>query len=195
MGCMAQTPLWVPVVVGALGVVGTLAASFLTLIISGRRERDRWQRERDHEDTYRNYKDRQAAYAELLTSINEFSNAVSATKAALRRGSEITVEMQLDITKALSTYAGVTNVVQLLAPIGIDRFTNPIKDVMVRVRNLVEAKNSCTDEINTIWGEMHNLWPDLIIFMRADLGVEPDAGRQAVSARSAQQRSARADRA
>ncbi|MEW2539309.1 hypothetical protein [Micromonospora chalcea] len=43
----ASTPLWVPIVVAAVGVSGTVAAAWLTQRASKKREDERWRRERE----------------------------------------------------------------------------------------------------------------------------------------------------
>jgi hypothetical protein len=72
------TPLWVPLLVAAFGVAGTVTAAVLTQILTRRRDRQRWQIERDErreqwrrEDAARWLADRRTAYAELLAALHE----------------------------------------------------------------------------------------------------------------------------
>jgi hypothetical protein len=46
---MNTTPLWVPLVVAALGLVSTAVGIVVTQVMANRRERAGWQREIDHE--------------------------------------------------------------------------------------------------------------------------------------------------
>jgi hypothetical protein len=63
---MASTPLWVPLVVAGVGVLGTLSAVFFTQAWAAKLEGQRWQRE--HEWLIETVK--REAYAEFLRSIS-----------------------------------------------------------------------------------------------------------------------------
>ena len=75
-----RTPIWIPLVVAALGVLGTVTAGIVGVLITQRRadrreekiwERER-QREREHwtrEGTARTFEQRQRAYVNYFKSI------------------------------------------------------------------------------------------------------------------------------
>jgi hypothetical protein len=74
----SATPTWLPLIVAAVGVGGTLAATILTQVLIGRRDRRRWTDERSErrdqwrrEDAARWLADRRAAYTELLAALHE----------------------------------------------------------------------------------------------------------------------------
>jgi hypothetical protein len=79
-----QTPIWIPLVVAALGVVGTVTAGIAGVLITQRRadrreeeisERER-RREREHwarEDTARTFEQRQRAYVNYYKSIRRMA--------------------------------------------------------------------------------------------------------------------------
>lgn len=87
--------MWAVLVVAALGVVGTLAASVIAQILSGRREARQWERQREHErerwdrerderreqwereDHSRWHQERLALYTELLQRIEEWDDVVN----------------------------------------------------------------------------------------------------------------------
>jgi hypothetical protein len=70
---MATTPLWVPLAVAALAVLGTLAGVVFTQVWNSRLEERRWAREVERlreaqarEDVNRAYEHRRAAYADFV---------------------------------------------------------------------------------------------------------------------------------
>ncbi|MEV4660156.1 hypothetical protein [Micromonospora sp. NPDC049301] len=89
------TPVWVVLAVAAMGVVGTLAASVIAQVLSGRREARQWERQREHErerwgreredrqeqwereDHARWHAERLALYTELLQRIEEWDHVVN----------------------------------------------------------------------------------------------------------------------
>jgi hypothetical protein len=73
---MATTPLWVPLVVAALAVLGTLAGVVFTQVWNSRLDDRRWAREsarlheaQAREDTNRTYEHRRAAYIDFLREL------------------------------------------------------------------------------------------------------------------------------
>ena len=76
---MNTTPLWVPLVVTALGFVGIVVTQF----IANRRERKNWDRERkrererwSREDQARTFEHRRAAYVEFYESLRSMQGRV-----------------------------------------------------------------------------------------------------------------------
>jgi hypothetical protein len=74
---MATTPLWVPLAVAGLAVLGTLAGVVFTQVWNSRLEERRWSRENDRlreaqarEDVNRTYEHRRVAYVDFLQEIN-----------------------------------------------------------------------------------------------------------------------------
>jgi hypothetical protein len=70
---MATTPLWVPLAVAVVAVLGTLAGVVFTQVWNSRLEERRWVRESDRlreaqarEDVNRTYEHRRAAYVDFL---------------------------------------------------------------------------------------------------------------------------------
>ena len=67
---MASTPLWVPLAVAGVGVLGTLSAVFFTQAWSAKLEGERWERDRDAEEKRLIQTVKREAYAEFLRSIS-----------------------------------------------------------------------------------------------------------------------------
>ena len=73
-----QVPIWVPLVVALIGLLGVLA----TQVLSGRREDRRWERERDREDSKRKT-DRQIKQADKWyeRKLDAYSRVISSLEA------------------------------------------------------------------------------------------------------------------
>ena len=74
---MGTTPLWVPLVVAGVAVIGTLAGVVFTQVWNSRLEERRWARENDRlgeahdrEDLNRTYEHRRAAYVEFQQELD-----------------------------------------------------------------------------------------------------------------------------
>jgi hypothetical protein len=74
---MGTTPLWVPLAVAVIAVIGTLAGVGFTQIWNSRQEERRWARESDRlreaqarEDLNRTYEHRRAAYVEFWQEVD-----------------------------------------------------------------------------------------------------------------------------
>ncbi|MEU2168297.1 hypothetical protein ACH47V_23765 [Micromonospora chersina] len=112
----ASTPLWVPIVVAAVGVSGTVAAAWLTQRASKKREDERWRREREVDEIrwQRERADRlRELRIKLYVDLAEYSQNFEATLAA--------VTDELGITKSrgpedLIHHEKLTAQVKLLAP-------------------------------------------------------------------------------
>jgi hypothetical protein len=63
------TPLWVPLVVAAVGVLGTLFAAVFTQVWQSRREEERARSQAQREDSQRWFEARRAVYTEVLRAL------------------------------------------------------------------------------------------------------------------------------
>ena len=115
---MATTPLWVPLAVAALGVVGSFGAAFFTRRWADRREDQRWSREREaettrwqreqddrreqwrREDAARWLSERRAVYAEFLLGHETWKSALSKAEGEARRNGSVSA----DTAAALETF-------------------------------------------------------------------------------------------
>lgn len=89
-----QTPLWVPLVVAAIGVLGTLSAGIAGVLItqrrSDRREEAAWARQRERErevwereDRQRTFDHRRMAYEQFYEAVQTYANAVQGYRKGL----------------------------------------------------------------------------------------------------------------
>lgn len=74
-----HTPLWLPLVVAAVGIVGTLSGVWLTQRRADKREAIAWKREQERErdrwareDVARTFEQRRSAYEEILTALRAY---------------------------------------------------------------------------------------------------------------------------
>ena len=80
---MGTTPLWVPLVVAGVAVIGTLAGVVFTQVWNSRLEERRWARENDRlretqarEDLNRTFEHRRAAYIEFQQEFDQLEEQV-----------------------------------------------------------------------------------------------------------------------
>lgn len=84
---MGTTPLWVPIVVAGIAVIGTLGGAAFTQIWNSRNEARRWARETDRlreaqarEDKNRTYEHRRAAYVEFQQELDRLMGVLHFNK-------------------------------------------------------------------------------------------------------------------
>lgn len=87
---MGTTPLWVPLVVAGIAVLGTLAGVVFTQIWNSRQEERRWARENDRlretqarEDQNRTYEHRRAAYVEFQQEFDRLTGLLHSSQKPL----------------------------------------------------------------------------------------------------------------
>lgn len=73
---MSSTPLWVPLVVAALGIVSTLVGIVVTQIMANRRERATWTRELEREQARWAREDQALTFEHRRTAYVEFYEAL-----------------------------------------------------------------------------------------------------------------------
>jgi len=70
---VSTTPLWVPLVVAAFGLVSTMVGIVVTQVMPNRRERASWQRDTDREwqreDEALTFEHRRIAYVEFFEAL------------------------------------------------------------------------------------------------------------------------------
>src|SRR5689334_7592908 len=106
---MDSTPLWVPLVVAVIGVLGTLSAGVTGVLITQRqterREKVTWDRERElegsrwaREDQARTFDHRRETYADFYAALMEMARTVHDF------GYEISAESELPLDWQLATF-------------------------------------------------------------------------------------------
>jgi hypothetical protein len=107
---MTTTPLWVPLLIAALGVFGTISGTVAGVVItqrrSDRREDVQWNRMREHErerwareDVLRTFDQRSSSYADFEEKLRLTALAVSQSQT--RTGPDLEDDWQLSLFQSL----------------------------------------------------------------------------------------------
>lgn len=100
------TPLWVPLVVAALGLISTVVGIVVTQIMANRRERASWQRDTEREQQRWQREDEQLTFEHRRTAYNEFFEALRRMQiAAYNHGMGLTVWDTRDLPEGWHTEA------------------------------------------------------------------------------------------
>jgi hypothetical protein len=180
-----QVPLWVPVVVGLLGLVGVLGAQ----VVAGRREdrrwrRDtereevRWKRERERERDARSYEGRAQAYAEVIGAIEAFDWVLYQARQVVRSGQKLSDELATDVRRVTSQARNALGGVNVYAP---ERIRAMLRESMLRRSSLSIAllANEHGETQQRMWHDGQQEYRIMRNAMRRDLGL--DAEDDAVS--------------
>jgi hypothetical protein len=130
---MASTPVWVTLLVAALGVAGGVATAILTRRGADKRENQRWQREREaeearwqreqeerhqqwqREDHARWLAERRTIYANYLQRLDRWREAIAAADAEVR-GAGLTVGTVSELESLETEFENAYETLSLLAP-------------------------------------------------------------------------------
>jgi hypothetical protein len=131
---MASTPLWVPLVVAALGVTGTFLAAYYTRRWADRREDQRWTRERqaeearwkrerderreqwEREDHARWMAERRLVYAEFLQRIDTWRWALVKAQGEIERDGDLSRQSTTELEDLDTSHRETYETITLLAP-------------------------------------------------------------------------------
>jgi hypothetical protein len=184
-----QTPIWVPVLVGAIGLVGVLATQIVASARAGRerraaerREDTRWEREReqrqllfDREDRYRSHSERSDAYAALGLALEHWHDrlrtATAGWRAVNRRPGE---DEEALLREAGQQTEEAAALVMLLAPKAIRDVYRATWMSFSYTQLLVTSDQSTQEEVASSIGKATKRYWRLLDELRLDLGVEPD---------------------
>ena len=114
------TPLWVPLVVAALGFVSTVVGIVVTQIMANRRERASWQRDTDREqqrwqreDQARTFEHRHTAYVEFYEALRAMMLRVYDHGMGLSdEGNELPEGWQNDAAEAVRRLEGTVTLIE-----------------------------------------------------------------------------------
>ena len=109
---MTTTPLWVPLVVAGIGVVGTVIGTVVGVLVtqrrSDRREEMSWNRERareqlrwEREDAARTFEHRRDAYSDFYEALREMARQAYDHGMGLSDSNELPFDWQLPIYRRL----------------------------------------------------------------------------------------------
>ncbi|MCP3803029.1 hypothetical protein NLX83_27515 [Allokutzneria sp. A3M-2-11 16] len=173
---MSSVPLWVPIVVGLLGLVGALGAQF----IGGWREDRRWRREVEREDRRwerereaRRYEARSQAYAELVGAIEAFDWVLYQARKSLREkkviADDVATELRAVTTQARNSLGGVN----VHAP---EKIRSVLRESMIRRSDLSTAllASKFGAEQKQLWDEAQREYRALRRELREDLGLDTE---------------------
>lgn len=179
----AQVPLWVPIAVAVLGLVGVISAQ----LIAGRREDRRWrreqereelrwQREREREQESRSHDNRAAGYAEVIGAVEAFDSVLfqarnaASPDAPLQQADAALDDELRTVFRAARNALGVVN---LHAP---ERVRVMLREVMLpRFRLATHLLNGTGEEARRpLWEEGQLAYLRIRAAMREDLGLDAE---------------------
>ncbi|MGW1061768.1 hypothetical protein [Micromonospora rubida] len=180
-------PLWVPMAVAVLGVLGTLAASIVTQVLTRRRDDRRWSLEREErarqwhrEDAARWLADRRAAYTELLVVLHEQDRVLEAVRRRRAQALPLDGPVSARLTALSDPFDRAWHAVELLAPGEVTRIagelTRELRDEGDQVLGRLTGPPA-----EPAPGDRQERFAALGAAMRQDLGVhirEPDPKAQ-----------------
>ncbi|GAA4020376.1 hypothetical protein GCM10022247_50460 [Allokutzneria multivorans] len=163
-----QVPLWVPIVVGLLGLFGALGAQ----LVGGWREDRRWRREVEREDRRwerereaRRYEARAQAYTDLVSAVESFDWVLY--QARKSPSAEVMAELRVVSTQARNSLGGVN----VHAP---EAIRSLLRESLIRrsdlAKQLLEGENGPAQDL--LWKEGQREYQALRSRMREDLGLD-----------------------
>ncbi|MBN6041400.1 hypothetical protein [Amycolatopsis sp. 195334CR] len=166
----AQVPLWVPILVGVLGVAGVVTAQVITTF----REERRWRREQQREDLRwerqkeeRTHEARAEAYAELIGVVEALDFALY----RVRKGDENDVVLADDLREVVSKARHALGPVNLHAP---ERIRVKLKESMLpRFDLAAKLLEKGGDDLGK-WHKGQREYRLLRAEMRRDLGLDAE---------------------
>lgn len=175
-----QVSVWVPIVVGLLGLAGVLGAQLIAGWRDDRRwkreldrEESRWQRERTAEHEQRSYAGRQDAYAKLIGLLETWSWALyPAQHRVLAENGELTEEMRAELREMRTLAREALGPVNLYAPTEIRNLMQPAVLSKAELTAALLAGDAEADRVAQLWDETKTSYLTLRAALRRDLGVD-----------------------
>jgi hypothetical protein len=175
-----QVPLWVPIVVGLLGLAGVLSAQLVAGWREDRRwrretEREelRWERERQRDQDTRGYEGRSRAYAEVIGAIEAFDWALFHARKVLAAGGDLPEDQITELRGVTSQARNALGGVNVYAP---ERIRAMLRESMLRRSSLAIAlmANRSGDDEQLLWREGLREYRVMRAAMRRDLGLDAE---------------------
>jgi hypothetical protein len=176
----AQVPLWVPIIVGALGFAGVISAQ----LIAGRREdrrwsreveKDelRWERERVRERENRGHEERAAGYAELIGAIESLDFLLYEARQIVAEGKKLDDHIDTELRRVTAILRNTLGVVNLHAP---ERIRGMLRDSVLPRMSLSRTLLNDRDraEHRPLWDTGQRAYRVLRAEMRRDLGLDTE---------------------
>jgi len=175
-----DVPLWVPMVVAALGLGGVLGAQ----VIAGWREDKRWRRETEREELRwarerekdresRSYEGRAKAYAEVIGAIEAFDWVLYDARRVIRAGGELDEALAADLRKATAQARNSLGAVNVHAP---ERIRSMLRESLLGrstlATRLLVGRHG--DEEREMWRTGQREYKIMRHAMREDLGLDAE---------------------
>ena len=175
-----QVSVWVPVVVGLIGLAGVLGAQLIAGWRDDRRwkrqqqrEEARWQREQVTEREQRSYTGRQEAYAKLIGLLETWSWVLyPAQHRVLIENGELTGEMRAELREMRTLAREALGPVNLYAPTEIRNLMQPAILSKADLTAALLAGDAEQDRLAGLWDETKTTYLTLRAALRRDLGVD-----------------------
>ena len=177
-----QVSVWVPIVVGVLGLAGVLSAQLIAGWRDDRRwkreqrhDEERWRRERELEHERRGYAGRQDAYARLIGLLETWSWVLyPAQHRVLEQGRELTDDMRAELREMRTLAREALGPVNLYAPSHIrDRMQAAILSKADLTAALLAGEDDA-DRLASLWKKTKVSYLELRAAMRRDLGISDE---------------------
>lgn len=175
-----QVSVWVPVVVGLLGLAGVLGAQLIAGWREDRRwkreqqrEDARWRRERDAEHEQRGYAGRRDAYAKLIGLLETWSWVLyPAQHRVLVEDGELTEDMRAELREMRTLAREALGPVNLYAPTEIrDRMEPAILSKADLTAALLAGERD-GERLAPMWERTKATYLTLRAALRHDLGID-----------------------
>lgn len=187
MAAGAQAPIWVPIVVGVIGLAGVIASQVIAgiratggRVASDRREETRYRRSqdelqalRDREDRFRAHSDRTAAYARLSLEVTRLRYRLRRAQAEHSRSSQGLADSSMTLLKeALDVVDEAGATVELLAPGKVRTAWLAAHISLVSAWNVLLDDDSTSAATKDALSDIEGPVDEMLAAMREDLGVE-----------------------
>jgi hypothetical protein len=181
----AQAPIWVPILVGGIGVVGVILTQVIASIraagerqAADRREDIRWNRAQDErhelverEDRYRSHAERTEAYAKVVLEMTRWQDRLQRARVTRASGKTITSEMFKPVEEALHAAEEAAATLTLLAPNLVRLPWGAAFGGLLKVSRLMLADDLPISEIDDASTSANDLINKMLDAMRIDLTV------------------------
>jgi hypothetical protein len=188
-----QTSIWVPIVVGAIGLAGVLVTQLIASVRARnerkaveRRDEIQWRRQREEraeafarEDRYRSHAERSAAYAALGLAINRWIDELGSARAHWRvRHGPLEPDSADELVRAYRQTEDAGALVMLLAPKAIRDAYQSASTALLRA-HVASTRKVSEETVENMYKAVEVPCEQLLEQMRLDLGVEPDEAETA----------------
>ena len=188
----SSTPIWVPIVVGAIGLVGVLLSALVTQWLAGRRAAEerraadaREERQRQDvrearegalqwDETMRKYELRREAYATLALSLRRWVDVMQAARGSRTYANPPDEEQKeaLRVVETATKEAGAS--VDLLGSKPVRAAYRTTWARMSLTALHIRSRYKTNEDVDKSWSSAMSAYWRLMDFLRIDLGIDPE---------------------